>query len=84
MRLKHAYPMYPPIAAAARVSGLVVIEATIDVNGRVAAATVVQSIPLLDQAALDAVRQWEFRPTLLNGLPVPIVMSLSVNFVLEP
>jgi protein TonB len=41
---------------------------------------VVRSIPLLDQAALDAVRQWEYTPTLLNGVPVPVVTTITVNF----
>ena len=43
-------------------------------------ARVVKSVPLLDQAALDAVRQWEYRPTLLNGVPVPVVVTVVINF----
>ena len=39
-----------------------------------------KSIPLLDEAALDAVKQWEFVPTLLNGVPVPLMMTVTVNF----
>ena len=42
-----------------------------------------RSIPLLDQAALDAVRQWEYSPTLLNGVPVPVIMTVTVNFTLQ-
>ena len=45
-------------------------------------ARVIRSIPLLDQAALDAVRQWEFTPTLMNGVPAPVIMSVTVNFQL--
>jgi protein TonB len=46
-------------------------------------ARVLRSIPLLDQAALDAVRQWEFTPTLLNGVPVPVIMTVTVQFTLQ-
>jgi protein TonB len=76
-------PSYPPIAQSARVQGVVIIEATIGPNGRVQDARVLRSIPLLDQAALDAVRQWEYTPTLLNGVPVPVIMTVTVNFTLQ-
>jgi periplasmic protein TonB len=46
-------------------------------------ARVLRSIPLLDQAALDAVKQWEYTPTLLNGVPVPVIMTVTVNFTLQ-
>jgi protein TonB len=62
------------------VGGAVLIEATIDVDGKVIDAKVVRSIPLLDQAALDAVRQWEYTPTLLNGVPVPVLVTVTINF----
>jgi protein TonB len=76
-------PVYPPIAISARVQGRVIIEATIDRHGKVGEAKVLRSIPLLDQAALDAVRQWEYTPTLLNGEPVPVIMTVTVNFTLR-
>ena len=76
-------PVYPPIAQSARVSGVVIIEATIGPDGRVKDAKVLRSIPLLDQAALDAVKQWQFTPTLLNGVPVPVIMTVTVNFTLQ-
>jgi TonB family protein len=79
-KIKDVQPVYPAIAQSARVQGAVVIEATIGADGKVADAKVVQSIPLLDQAALDAVRQWEYTPTLLNGVPVPVVVAVTVNF----
>jgi protein TonB len=60
----------------------VIIEATIDEHGDVIRAQVLRSIPLLDGAALGAVRQWRFSPTLLNGVAVPIVMTVTVNFTL--
>jgi len=45
---------------------------------------VLRSIPLLDQAAIDAVKQWEYEPTLLNGVPVPVVITVTVQFTLPP
>ncbi len=62
---------------------MVVIEATIDPSGRVADARILRSIPLLDQAALDAVRQWEYTPTLLNGVAVPVTMTVTVQFRID-
>jgi protein TonB len=57
-----------------------VIEATIDEEGKVADTRVVKSAPLLDQAALNAVRQWEYRPSTLNGVPKAVVMTVTVKF----
>jgi protein TonB len=82
-KTKHVPPVYPPIAQSARVSGVVIIEATIGADGRVKDAKVLRSIPLLDQSALDAVKQWVFTPTLLNGVPVPVIMTVTVNFTLQ-
>jgi protein TonB len=76
-------PVYPAIAQAARVQGIVIIEATIGADGQVTNARILRSVPLLDQAALDAVRQWQFTATLLNGVPVPVIMSVTVNFTLR-
>jgi protein TonB len=81
-KLRGPAPDYPPIAEAANVEGTVVIEAVVDSNGRVTSARIRDSIPLLDKAALDAIRQWEFKPALLNGRPVPFAMTLSVRFTL--
>jgi protein TonB len=76
-------PIYPPIAQAARIEGVVILEATIDVDGRVVNARVLRSVPLLDAAALDAVRQWRYTPTRLNGMPVSVVMTVTVSFQLR-
>lgn len=81
-RLAYVAPTYPAIAQNAGVQGLVVLEATIDVDGRVQNVRVLRSLPLLDQAAIRAVRLWQYTPTLLNGVPVPVVMTVSVNFQL--
>jgi protein TonB len=79
-KIKDVKPVYPAVAQAARVAGEVTVEATIGPDGKVVDAKVVRSVPLLDQAALDAVRQWEYTPTLLNGVPVPVVMTVKINF----
>ena len=79
-KVKDVQPVYPAIARSARVAGVVTIEATIGPDGKVIDATVVRSIPLLDQAALDAVQQWEYTPTLLNGVPVPVLVTVTINF----
>lgn len=83
LKVKHVMPAYPQLALLSRVQGIVIIEATIGADGRVVDARILRSVPLLDQAALDAVRQWEFTPTLLNGVPVPVVMSVTVTFTLK-
>jgi protein TonB len=76
-------PVYPPIAQQARVEGTVILEATIDPSGRVIAARVLKSIPLLNEAAIAAVKQWTYTPTLLNGIPVPVIMTVTVTFKLR-
>jgi protein TonB len=82
VQLSKVNPVYPPIALSARVQGVVILELTLDAQGFVTDARVLRSIPLLDQAAIDAVRQWQYAPTLLNGVPVPIVMTATVQFTL--
>lgn len=82
-KVREIAPAYPAIAQAARVHGIVILEAVIGEDGRVRDAKVLRSIPLLDQAALDAVRQWEYSPTLLNGVPVAVVMTVTVKFDLR-
>jgi protein TonB len=83
-KIRDVKPVYPAIAQSSHVQGIVIIEANIDENGNVVGAKVLRSIPLLDQAAVDAVMQWQFVPTLLNGKPTPIIMSVTVNFQLAP
>ncbi len=82
-KLREVSPVYPPIAQSARVQGIVIIEATIGADGQVTHARILRSVALLDQAAIDAVRQWQFTPTLLNGVPVPVIMTVTVNFTLR-
>lgn len=82
-RLVHVNPTYPQVAIDAQVTGVVIVEATIDPEGAVSDVTVIRSIPLLDQAAVDAVRQWRFTPTLLNGEAVPVIVTTTINFTLK-
>ena len=79
-KLNNVPPVYPPMAKQARVEGTVILEATISAQGRVTELKVLRGIPLLDNAAVDAVRQWSYSPTLLNGSPVSVVMTVTVNF----
>ncbi len=76
-------PVYPPVAQAARVQGVVILEAIIGTTGRVTEVRVLRSVPLLDDAALDAVRQWRYTPPLLNGTPVAVIVTVTVNFTLK-
>ena len=82
-KIRDVQPVYPHLALISRREGVVIIEATIGADGRVMNASVLRSAHLLDDAALDAVRQWEFTPTLLNGVPVPVIMTVTVAFKLR-
>jgi protein TonB len=82
-KVHHVAPEYPAIARSARVSGIVILEAVLGEDGAVRDVRVLRSVPLLDSAAVDAVRQWRFTPTLLNGEPVPVVMTVTVAFNLN-
>jgi protein TonB len=62
---------------------VVVIEAILDATGRVESLKVLSSQPLLDNAAVQAVRQWRYTPTELNGVPVPVLMTITVRFSLD-
>jgi protein TonB len=79
-KIKDVRPVYPAGALASRALGTVLIEAVVGADGRVHDATVVHSIPSLDRAALDAVRQWEFLPSRLNGVAVAVVITVLVQF----
>lgn len=82
-QLKRVEPVYPETAVQARIQGIVTIEATIGPDGRVTSAKIIGSIPLLDEAALTAVRQWEYAPTMINGVATPVIMTVKVNFALS-
>ena len=82
-RTKYVMPVYPDIARVNRVEGVVILEAVIGADGKVASARVLRSNPLLEHAALAAVSAWEYSPTLLNGRPTPVVMTVTVAFTLK-
>ncbi|MBX7183572.1 MAG: TonB family protein [Vicinamibacteria bacterium] len=82
-KTKNVAPVYPDIAKQARVQGIVILECTISPQGKVTDVKVLRGIPLLDQAGIDAVKQWQYTPTLLNGVPVPVIMTVTVNFRLN-
>lgn len=79
-KTKNVAPEYPAIAKSARVGGTVQVEATIGPDGKVVDARVMKSIPMLDQAALDAVKQWEYMPTKVKGVAVPVIITVAINF----
>jgi TonB family protein len=82
-KIKDVRPVYPADALASRTQGVVLIEATIAADGRVSGAKVLSSVPMLDHAALDAVQQWVYEPTMVNGQAVPVIMTVTVNFTLQ-
>ena len=82
-KIQDRRPVYPPEALEARVTGMVILEATIEIDGSIRSAKVLRSIPLLDAAAVEAVKGWRFEPTYLNGAPVPVIMTVTVNFALQ-
>ena len=82
MKIFHVDPVYPDDAKVGEVDGVVILQIIIDEDGLVRNAQVVRSARELDQAAIDAVLQWQFMPTLLNGEAVEVEMDVVVRFVL--
>jgi protein TonB len=83
VKVKNVPPVYPEIAIRARISGRVVIDAVIGTDGVVREVRILSGVPLLNQAAIDAVRQWRYTPTTLNNVPVPVIMTVTVQFNLQ-
>jgi protein TonB len=81
-KLVHVNPVYPDIAQRANVQGVVILECVISATGRVEDVKVLRGIPLLNDAAIAAVKQWKYMPTLLEGVPVSVVMPVTVQFQL--
>lgn len=82
-KIKDVKPVYPQGAIASQARGTVVILATIGPDGRVQDAEILRPVPGLDHAALNAVRQWEYEPTLLNGAPVAIYLTVVITFGIQ-
>ena len=78
--MRHVPPEYPAEALKDGIEGVVVVEARIEPDGRIFNARVVRSTPVFDQAALDSVLQWEFTPTLRNGVAIPVLMTVTFKF----
>ena len=81
-KLKNVEPRYTDLAREARVSSVVILEAVIGTDGRVDKVKVLRGHPLLNDSAVDAVKQWVYSPTTLNGVAVAVVMTVTVNFKL--
>jgi protein TonB len=81
--IKRVEPDYPLLARQARLTGLVIVEAMVDPQGRVSSVRPLRGSPLLVDAAVEAVRQWVYRPLLLNGIPTPFLVTVSVTFNLQ-
>jgi TonB family protein len=81
-KIVHVQPVYPAIARGARVQGTVVVEVVVGAGGDVEQTHVVRSIPILDEAAVSAVRRWKYKPTVVNGAAVPVTMAVRVTFTL--
>ena len=82
-KIRNVNAVYPPAAMEQKVQGVVILEARIEPDGTVSRTRVLRSIPMLDDAAKEAVGQWTFTPTLLNGQAIPLVMTVTVNFTLQ-
>jgi protein TonB len=76
-------PDYPGVAISAKVTGTVILEATVDESGAVTDLKVLRSIALLDRAAIKAVKQWRYEPFLLNGIAAPFILTVTVTFSLR-
>jgi protein TonB len=81
--LNYVKPVYPPLAKAARISGTVELEALIGTDGRLKEIRIKTGNPLLAPAAVDAVKQWVYQPTILNGDPVEVITTVLVTFTLN-
>ena len=81
--IKSVDPVYPEEARKQGIEGLVILEATVDVEGKVQDVKVLRPVPALNQAAIDAVKQWVYEPTIIDGKPTPVVFTVTVNFKLK-
>jgi len=78
--VKRIEPIYPDVALMAKVSGMVILEAVVGADGSVESVKILRSVKFLDNAALDAVKQWKYSPLILNGVPTPFVLTVTLNF----
>ena len=83
MLIKRVLPIYPAVARAARIQGTVVLQAEINKEGNIENLQMVSGHPLLVSAAMEAVKQWRYKPYVLNGEPVAVDTQIQVNFMLS-
>jgi protein TonB len=81
--IQRVEPVYPQLAVQARLSGMVILEALVDERGRVRSVKLLRGHPLLDEAAMEAVRHWRYQPLLLNGEPTAFILTVTVAFNLR-
>ena len=82
-KIKDVPPVYPELAKRARIQGVVILECVINPQGRVENVKVLRGLATLDEPAVEAVRQWTYTPTLVDGVPTSVVMTVTVNFLLR-
>ena len=82
-KVRGSPPVYPAVAKQARAQGVVILEATIGTDGKIKDVKVERSAKLFDDAAVAAVRTWEYKPTMVDGQPVQVILTIPVNFTLE-
>lgn len=82
-RVKVVNPTYPPAARQSRTQGVVILEVVIGADGKVKSTKVIKSMPLLDTSATEAVKQWEYKPLLVEGKPTAVIMTIPVNYKLD-
>lgn len=81
--VRRVEPTYPEMAMVAKVTGIVILEASVNEDGTVSEVRVLRSVKFLDQAAVEAVRQWRYSPLVLNGVHTPFVLSVTLNFSMK-
>ncbi len=82
-KIKDVPPVYPALAAQGRIEGVVILECLLDTRGRVQQVKVLRGLPLLEEAAVEAVKQWAYTPTLVGGEPVEVILTVTVTFRLR-
>ncbi len=82
-KVRDVPPSYPPEAQAAKVTGIVILDVLVGVDGRTKVLEVLRSVPMLDESAIEAVEQWEYEPTVVGGVTVPVVLTVTVNYTLS-
>jgi periplasmic protein TonB len=82
-RVRYVQPAYPQVAVASHIPAIIILEAQVDIRGIVKTVSVLRGHPLFDDAAVEAVKQWRYRPLLLNGEPTEFILTVTVAFNLS-